>query len=102
MVTLLISVTNDNKTGVNALLQSITRQIGLNCEADGIGSLQAQSQDEGQIKCRVLTADNHDASAEGATDPGGAVALRAAAVLRRAVHGLQRDIPIIRHLQNGQ
>lgn len=51
----------------------------------------------------VLTVDHQDAlGPEGATDPGGAAAVRAAAVLRRAVHGLQRDLQVLRHIQNGQ
>ena len=63
----------------------------------------AQQGTSTRLNADNLTTVDHDAfGPEGATDPGGAAAVRAAAVLRRAVHGLQRDLQVLRRIQNGQ
>ena len=90
----------------------VKREWDLKSEADEIGGLHPRLRTSWRLTteadCRHhLCSDPEDrrrdaAGPEGATDAGGAAAVRAAAVLRRALHGLQRDLQVIRHLQNGK
>ena len=94
-----------------SVLLYVKREWDLESEADEIGGLHPRLRTSWKLTIEAEyrhylcsgQEDRRDAAGpEGTTDAGGAAAVRAAAVLRRALHGLKRDLQVIRHLQNGK